>query len=277
MKPSRTRFHVWPFVAIPAAGLIALVATTAGLARDRPLGSSIQKVAELTRALPNEQRSPKEADSGKGMQKSPIDEQKSDRQISYEVRFLSLDAEPWRDLLKDRLKLVKQEADVCAWIIDEKALTDLLKLAQAATTSNVLQAPKVTAFENSAARIFRGEKQHFVAQVEKVGDSQTAAFRPIVTAIEVGVRMELSGAIQAHATRLSADLQDTQLLAMHKLHRKDLVGDKLFASQYEIPTRINRQCRLTCDIPETSSLLISLGLHERPAGRRMPSRPRAGC
>ncbi len=36
-------------------------------------------------------------------------------------------------------KLVKQEADVCAWIIDEKGLGELLTFAMENTSSNVLQ------------------------------------------------------------------------------------------------------------------------------------------
>ena len=125
---------------------------------------------------------------------------------------------------------MKQEADVCAWIIDDEAFKDLLNLAQTDTRSSVLQAPKVTSFENSTATIFREEKQHFVAQVEKIVRADTAAYQPIVTAMDVGARMELKGAIQPGFTKLTVDLRDRQLVAMHTLHRKDRVGDKVLAN-----------------------------------------------
>jgi beta-lactamase regulating signal transducer with metallopeptidase domain len=222
MKPSRPRGQFWPFFAIPLAGLIAVIAATAGLAQDRAQHSSIQPSSEPTPSIPLE--------ASPAMVKRMLSDHQSDRQISYEVRIISLDAEPWRDLLKDRIKLVKQEADVCAWIIDDKAFRDLLTLAQADTRSNVLQAPKVTAFENSTDTIFREEKQHFVAQVEKIVRADNTAFQPIVTAIDVGARVELNGTILPGRTKLTVDVRDRQLVAMHTLHRKDRVGDKVLAA-----------------------------------------------
>ena len=258
MKPSRPRTQFWPFFTMPVAGLIAFIAATAGLAQDHPAHSPIQTISgpaqeALQAALEIARQALR-------------DQQSERRQISYEVRIISLYAEPWRDLLKDRIKLVKQEADVCAWIIDDKAFKDLLILAEADPTSNVLRAPKVTAFENSTATIFREEKQHFVAQVEKIVRADTAAFQPIVTAIDVGARMELKGAIRQGVTELTVDLRDRELVAMHTLHRKDLVGDKLVAAEYQVPSTIYRQCQLACDIPDGSELVISMGLRQRRPG-----------
>ena len=108
---------------------------------------------------------------------SPLAHQyQSDRQICYEVRYMKLRTEPWRELLQDRLKLVQQEADVSAWIVDKKSLTDLLNLAQADTTSNVLQAPKVTTFENDHATIGNEHKQFYVSVLEKLVTERAQVF-----------------------------------------------------------------------------------------------------
>ncbi len=37
----------------------------------------------------------------------------------------------------------------------------------------------------------------------------------------------------------------------------------LVAAQYQVPTPVERRCETTCEIPEGSSLLISLGMRER--------------
>jgi hypothetical protein len=256
MKPSRPRIQYWPFFSMPVAGLIAFIAATAGLAQDRLAHSSNQTSSVPAKEALQERTVPTM------VRQALRDQQSERRQISYEVRIISLDAEPWRDLLKDRIKLVKQEADVCAWIIDDKAFRDLLTLAQADTRSNVLQAPKVTAFENSTATIFREEKQHFVAQVEKIVRADNTAFQPIVTAIDVGARVELNGTILPGLTKLTVDVRDRQLVAMHTLHRKDRVGDKVLAAEYQVPSTIYRQCRVECDIPDGSELVISMGLRE---------------
>jgi hypothetical protein len=240
MKPVYPRQQVWPFLALPAAGLIALVAANAGVAQERAGQASPRLDANRLIAA-------------KG----------HDRMISYEVRYMSLDAEPWRELVQDRLKLVKQEADVCAWIIDEKGLGELLTFAMENTSSNVLQAPRKIGRENVPVSVVNAGKQHYVAQVEKIANSENIAYRPIVKDIDVGIWMDLNGSIQAQGTRLSVDVREREILAMHSLRRKDRLGDRMIAATYQVPTAVERRCRLECEIPEGCQLVISLGLHER--------------
>ncbi len=239
MKPARPRLRFWPFAALPAAGLFALLTASAGTASDRP-PSRPTVVDRPTVARTNE----------------PM--------ISYEVRWISsLDAEPWRERLKDRLKLVRQEPDVCSWIIDDNAILDLLTLAQGQTTCNVLQAPKAVGDQNATVTIANVAKQFYVAQVEKVENQGSMGLRPTVLSIDIGVKLELTGSFHERGTRVALNLQDADLLAMHTLHRSEQFGDKLVKAQYEVPTRILRACQVDCEIPEGSSLLISLGIHER--------------
>ena len=197
--------------------------------------------------------------------------------ISYEVRFMSLDAEPWRELVQDRLKLVKQEADVCAWIIDDKALVDILTLAQNDTSSNVLQAPKTIGRENTPVSLVKAGKQHYVAQVEKIANLDKVAYRPIVKDIDVGTWMDLNGTIQARGTRLSVDVRRRELLAMHSLRRKDRQGDRIIAATYQVPTPVERRCRLECEIPMVASLSSVWASTAAGAAPRIPPRLQVSC
>jgi bla regulator protein blaR1 len=242
MKPSRTRFRFWPFAAVPAAGLFALFAASAGGADGRPGPSS---------PPPSIVAKPSASGDSKQM-------------ISYEVRwFSSPDAQQWRELLQDRLKLVSQEADVCAWIVDDKAILDLLNLTMEQSWVNVLQAPKAVGPENATVTIENVAKQSYVARVEKLEHLGTPSFRPIVKDIDVGVRLEMNGMLLDGGTKLAVKLHDSDLLAMHTLHRRDHSGGKRVAAEYQVPTPVERRCQTACEIPEGSSLLISVGMRER--------------
>jgi beta-lactamase regulating signal transducer with metallopeptidase domain len=241
MKPSRSRFCVWPVVALPAAGIFAVFAAAAGFAKDHPpIPVSSPAIA---------------VHANQGQTNEPM--------ISYEVRFMMLDAQPWRDRVSGRLKLVQQEADVCAWIIDDEALFEILTYAQGDMNSNVLQAPKVVRFENDTAAIANMGKQSYVAQVEKVANTIPPAFRPTVKDVEVGVRMELKGSLVKDGANVSLDLHAANIIAMHTLHREERVGDIVIAAQYQVPTAVEKHCRVACEIPKGTSLLIGLGLHDR--------------
>ena len=87
----------------------------------------------------------------------------SDNQISYEVRFIDLNAEPWRELPKDRLTRVMQDADGLAWVFALKDLDQLLKHIEKKDGSRILRAPKFTSFENAPATIFTSEQYCFAA------------------------------------------------------------------------------------------------------------------
>ena len=241
MKPSRARPGIWPFAAVPAAGLVALFATSAGLASDHPTGAA----------------------SGPAVTLRPHPTQENQPLISFEVRYLSLDAQPWRDLATNRLKLVQQDADVCVWIIDDEAMFDLLTDAQKNVTSNVLQAPKAVATENSTVTLDNTSKQFYVAQVERVANGVGVAFRPTVKELDIGVRMELSGTLLERGTKVCLNLQARDLLAMHTLRRSEPVGNAVLSAEYQVPTAVEKRCRVACEIPDGQSVIISLGLHDR--------------
>jgi hypothetical protein len=245
MTPSRLRRRYWPAAALPAAGIIALVTSAAGLSQDHGTVAS----PDGSRPLP--------ATYGPlTAPRAPL----PDRQISFEVRFIKLSTEPWRELLKDRLKLVQQEADVSAWIVDKKSLVDLLNHSQSDVTSNILQAPKVTTFENDRATISFLNKQDYVARVDKVDTAGLKGFRPTVMQIDVGWRGDFVGSYLPDGMNVSVDVRHSDLMAMHTLTRKERFGAEEVVGTYQVPSLIEHRCQVACAVPDDSSLVISLGI-----------------
>ena len=272
MTPTRPRPRLWPFAALPAAGLIALITAASGVSQEKP--AALKPQAPLTIAQNGSSdefqvKAPSQPVSRHGsplIAPAPAD---FDRQISYEIRYLSLDANPWREAVKDHLKLIKQEADVCSWLIDNKSISDLLNLAQKDTMANVVQAPKVTTFENAHALISNIYMQHYVSQVEKVQTADGISFRPTVKECELGSRIDVVGSHKAGGTAIAVDVRDSWLLSFHTLVRTETFRAQIYSAQYQVPTAIERSCRVSCEIPDQGALLVSMGLYERPS--RLPS------
>jgi hypothetical protein len=122
-------------------------------------------------------------------------------------------------------------------------------------------------FENTCLTITNRGKQHFVSQVEKIEAAEKLMLRPIVKDMEVGSQIDITGSYLPQGTRLSIDLGDSSLLSIHTLARTERLGDQVAVAQYQIPTAIKRRCEVSCDLPEGSSLAISLGLSERRPDR----------
>jgi hypothetical protein len=194
------------------------------------------------------------------MARVPVDKA---RQICFEIRYISLDANPWREALKHHLKLVSQETDVCSWIIDEKSISNLLELAQQDARPNDVSGPNVTSFENVHALIAKTSTQRYVAQVEKVETPARPAFRPIVREIKLGGTIDLIGSLKPGATAMTADIRDTSLLNLHTIVQTETFRDQVYSAEYQVPTIIQRTCRVSCEVPEHSAILVSLGFHER--------------
>jgi beta-lactamase regulating signal transducer with metallopeptidase domain len=264
MTPTRPRPRLWPFAALPAAGLIALITAASGLSQEKP--AAVRTEAPLTTMPNGGQNGLSIAASSRPVSRygppkvpAPAD---FDRQICYEIRYLSLDANPWREAVKDHLKLINQEADVCAWIIDDKSVPDLLNSAQDAT-SNVFQAPKVTTFENAHALISDTYKKSYISQFEKVETAAGLVFRPVVKECELGRRIDVVGSFTANGTAVVANVRDSSLVSLHTLVRRETFRNQKYAADYQVPTAIERNCRVSCEVPDSGSLLISMGLHER--------------
>jgi hypothetical protein len=283
MTPSRPRFSIWPLAALPAAGFLALIATAAGFAEDRPSPAATppQAVAgedhrpvgrpagpqarSIYLVNPLRDHADSAPHSAGGVARATVTD---DRQIAYKVRYIVSNEGDWRQTLLDRLKLIKQEANVASWTLDDAALHDLLTQAFGDAKTNVLQAPKVTSFNGALATIVNRRKQPYVAGVERIEAAARPAFRPIVKELEIGSKLDMTGTIVPGGTRLSVSLSDSWLLALRTMGCQHRVGSEVQTAEYHIPTMIDRRCELTCDLPEGTHLLISLGLSDEP---RKPS------
>jgi beta-lactamase regulating signal transducer with metallopeptidase domain len=258
MTPSRPKPRLWPFAALPAAGFLALVAVGIGSAQDQVgAGAGASQVPPGVTS-----------DGGSGpfsiKNHGPKpDRERLNRQICYEIRYLSLDANPWREAVKDHLNLIKQEVDVCCWLIDDKSIGDVLNLAQSDITANVLQAPKTTTFENVHTLLSHTYVQRYVSQLEKVETTEHLGFRPIVKECELGSRIDVVGSFAAVGTAITVELRDSSLLNLHTLVRRETFHNQNYAGEYQVPTTVVRSCRVSCDVSDNSALVISLGMHER--------------
>ncbi len=271
MTPSLPRFQLWPWLALPAAGLMALIVTSTAAAQDRPFTAAGSAVGKTAAAAANQPPAP-EARMSVTVTAGPRPPEAMKRQISYEVRFLSLDAEPWRDHFRDQFELIKQEGDMSAWIIDAKAVRELLAIALADASSNVLQAPKATAFERNGVTIKNRLNLSYVSDVkrQKTANPSDLQLLPVVRSIEIGYELTMVGALLPAGTRLSVELQDCSLLAMRTLQHEERVAAKHWRTTYQVPSRIVQSCRTSCELPSESSLLISVGLGDRRAPQSRP-------
>ncbi len=135
MTPIRPRTRVWPFLVLPSALAIGLLAASLGLAEDDPRPSP-----------PQPKPAPAPALLGAG----------TESLISYEVRFLTNEPAFLCERLtsRGRVETVKLDHDVSGWIIDAKVDAALRKSKEGDHAASQIRAPKVTTVENANATIF---------------------------------------------------------------------------------------------------------------------------
>jgi hypothetical protein len=85
----------------------------------------------------------------------------------------------------------------------------LLEKVQADRQANIMQAPKVTAFEKQTATVRIGERQEFVTGLEASRVNGTVVFTPIQTAVELGETLTLCGRASADRRRVSVSVKYT--------------------------------------------------------------------
>jgi beta-lactamase regulating signal transducer with metallopeptidase domain len=264
MMPTRPRSQVWPFAALLAAAAFALVAISTGFAQD---GSPPKQGRPPAPAKASRTASP-------GQYGAPAVKH-FDRQISYEVRYIDLDAQPWRDHSKDRLTPAGFGAGVPVWIIDHPGLTDLLNHVRAAAEGNVFQFPKPTGFEGSHVT-FLWDSSGFdlrweADDIKDITPTRREA-RPVVIPkparelkdLKEGSRLDIQGVFSSQGTRLSVDLRDSTIADLGKAPKG---GAKPGTSQ-KPPAAGEIHYQGSCDVPTRSSLLISLGQYQHSVGDR---------
>jgi hypothetical protein len=265
MTPIRPRPQVWPFAALPMAAALALVAVSVGLAQDGPpttqntprlsqLLDYLEQLFEAPQSPTLKRVVPEVMVQGQGVLPSPWSDQWH-RQICYEVRFIDLGAQPWRDVLEGRLKPVEREDGSHGWVIDTPALTDLLKSIQGDPVANVIQSPKVTTLENAYAMMYFGRVPPHTFVERRPGVGPDAEWAPWV---------KVTGSFSSQGTRLSVDLLDAPPTADQGKRPDDARG----GDPHDQPAPGLVRYRGSCDVPDGSSIVVGLGRHERQVGSR---------
>ncbi|WP_435018326.1 M56 family metallopeptidase [Tundrisphaera sp. TA3] len=236
MMPARPRPSLWPFAAFPPAVGLALVATSLGFSQDKsiplegaPAGTAPPPVKVPAPAVPP---------------KTPADPARPNAepeppQISFDIRAVAFAPFHWRAGLEGRVETVEPASDLPRWLLDERATRGLLKRMLAEPSSNLIQAPRVTAYDEAHAVIQFGGKLD-------PGPGEAASYR---------FRVDVSG------TRVPAGLRVDL----------DLRAPALPTDGAEKPASRAVAHRGTVDIPEGLSLIVDLGRSgRRPAPGREP-------
>jgi beta-lactamase regulating signal transducer with metallopeptidase domain len=294
MTPPPSRPARWPFAAIPTAGFLALVAATLGFAEPpahhQPAQSDTSQVFATDSRVrhpspPIRERSffdvnvvPARATmvNARGPASSPrrIDE---NRQISYEVRIVTTDPQVWRNGLEETLTPIAQDAEATAWILDEPTLGKMIRAYQNTPRTSLVQAPKVTAFERDRAVITSTTKTGYVSRLEKqVSAEGGLGFRPLVNEVDAGLTVHVLGTIQPAGVQTHVDLKNAHLLGFHTLHRDESATfrDQSYTLRgtYQVPRTAVNHFQGNYLIPNGSTLLVSLGLHEVTIRNKAPGR-----
>jgi beta-lactamase regulating signal transducer with metallopeptidase domain len=279
MMPVRPRRRFWPFITLPGAGLIAVIAATSGLSQDRPVTGSPQPPLAARQVGGISGQPPLGGAVLSNQYGAPLiapNPGRSDRQISYEVRIIDLGTEPWRSAITNGLRLVQEDPLASAWIIEQNGLAKLLTDIARNRSTKILQAPKVTMFENAQASIFTNDSYYLsVREKAKNPDARVGldgreslgihGARPPAGNKEVGSLVEVSGSIVANGFRLIANVHDASIAPGSAATRQGQTGGKSADAMTTttIPPAIERNCRVSCNISDGASLLISLSLLER--------------
>ena len=249
MTPSRPRSHVWPFAALPAAGLIALVVAASGLSQDQPAPATAGAPAEKKKNDAVRQFPTEAALSPKSEHKDPLmasTQTISDRQISYKVRSFDRNTEKRLDVFKDRLKPVKHGPNVRAWIVGQKALDELIEYLGQEHSRQFFDAPKVTTFE------------------EKTVTMTTRAGNPEMRRYVIGSVVKVTGSILIGCTKLTVGVRLLPFEEIAGPEREKQKFDINFSDAAILANVADDGLRrVTCEVPDGSSLVISLSLEQR--------------
>ena len=287
MMPARprSRSRFLPLAAFPVAALLAILAGSLGLAEEPPAASRSEtrvaaEFADESETTTGRSRGGQDAGSdpakvaelyqaGRFVVARPPETtvrnravgDRSGREINYEVRFISIAPYAWRETLKDRLKLVGRSTEVSAWTIDRVGIDDLFTMIQADIWNNLVQAPRASALEGEHVELANTAVLRYVADLEKVAIGEKFLLRPILDDVERGTKLDFSGHLEAGFIRVDVDIESLELIAWETLTRRVESGsdEPEQTGEYQLPIMDAKRFRAQVEIPDGSSLLVSLG------------------
>ncbi len=260
MAPSYPQRHIWPLATLPLAGIIAAVVVTAGWTQEPAQQSKPNPAETPTISLP-----PPSSHPAQPVPEGRI-EIKSDRQISYEVRFLNLESKPWRDRVQQKLKPAPQDGSrLKAWILDRQGLSDLFDHIRSQPSEKMTRAPKVTSFENMPAMVSTSSKPLTPRVItsrdlETISHPRSRESRELWNTLATETTVQANGSHLPKGVRFSLDLSFYMLPSLewsaHVFHDK-AENDH---PQSNHVTFISD--KLTSDIPDGSGFVVSLGIYD---------------
>ncbi len=275
--PSPTR--LWPFVAIPTALLILWFSGSLTLAQSsqKPSTVIVQAVEKQDGPsryeLPNGHKGFPIPANNKVKYGGPIVNHNlvvqtegtplADRQISFEVRFGETEASPLRTWLKDKSPACGKGGVTYGWSLNEQEVLDLLTVLQKSKQGNLIQAPKVTAFEGVSATIKNSLDQYYISGLEEIHKGDSLAMLPEIDHLELGTTVTLKGTVADPGIMLDVHLHDNAVIAHHQLTHRAVSRDNIpLQGVYQVPTTKEQQIQHNCTMPSGSTVLVSLGVYE---------------
>nr|WP_303652821.1 M56 family metallopeptidase [Paludisphaera mucosa] len=286
MKPNRPRLALWPLAAIPAAFVAAIVTASVGLAQE-PASKDVPAVPQvaapprvaLPPSVPRSKISREERlrlTSSDPRKLSPEDREKLNSldQIAYQVRIVKVSEKAWNRLAKDAFKPVETSNKREAWTLEAPALKAALDQILKDRETRELQAPTVTAYEESPVRIQSGDDGS-VASGEVI-DSYTvsvvetstpkAVKPPDLNAVPGEFDVQLNGTRLAAGHRIDARVSNT-------IKRRSEPPQQAVPAEATtrrlVPTQVlvDRKVETGCVVPDGSSLILDAGpaVDVRPA------------
>jgi hypothetical protein len=119
----------------------------------------------------------------------------NDQEVATEVRFVAVSEKVFQDL--EQRDLVRVDDGENVSFLDEARVRQLLECIQQDRATNVLQAPKVTAFNGQVVPLEVGEKQSFVTGVDIRWHDGRIITQPKTEVIPIGLRLTLQPTISA--------------------------------------------------------------------------------
>jgi len=190
--------------------------------------------------------------------------------IDFEVRIVDCDGLAWRGSILPRLSFQGYQGGSSAWVADAEALDALIETLEARADTKVLGAPRIQAAAGTPATFQSWTSRHVVLHAEAVRMASASAFRPIVAPVEDGVRLMLRGQPVARGLKLTLEVEDTRIVAVHQVVSTMRTGSdqapQVSLVDLQVPEIDRREVAGEWLIPEDHGLVMSLGLQSRPNG-----------
>ncbi len=190
-------------------------------------------------------------------------------QISYEVQVVTTPAAEWREAFYRHCKRVGREGRSTVWTMDEKNVAELMTRMSGSHATNVLMAPKVTAFADATATVDARHRRTFVVDMDRIADGPVdhagvMAFKPSAETVAEGVTVAVKGRRTADGVRTHVRVDSTWVGHVAKAMTTETIENRRFgktsvSAPLEMPQVVEAKVDGDYEIPAGRQMLASLG------------------